>query len=443
MMADGNFDKMADQDAQHREAMGAGLKKGDSVTSPTGKGIGKIVSQDDAMPHAWWVYWADGENRLERGITLTKVDPKRRKIPTAPLKFLTYSDMVNLPDPDWLIEGLIMEETSALLFGKSNSFKSFLAIDMGCSVATGHLHNNWHGQTIRDGWPVLYVATEGALGVAKQRIPGWYEARGIPEAERGNLELYPQEIALDDNRAVDDLLRSCAINSPWRDDDDDWRDPSSAYKLVIIDIFGASMMGPETSDETARAWVRNVNRIMRQMKCAVLTVAHTGWADDTRARMHTHFWGSFDTRLKAVGDKDSRTTVLSIDRHKDADSEGEFGFRLDVVKTPTGGTTLVPRLCDDVETTQKRRVSGKPAVALQALSEALIEQGRTIAGPNYPACPVVSVEQWRVMCDRHGLTDSDKPDAARQAFNRAKTTLIEKGLVRQFDAQVWKAENGG
>lgn len=197
-------------------------------------------------------------------------------------------------------------------------------------------------------------------------------------------------------------------------------------------------MGPETSDETARAWVRNINRIMREMKCAVLTVAHTGWADVTRARMHSHFWGSFDTRLMAEGDKGSLTTVLKVDRHKDADSTEEWGFRLEKVTLPNGQTTLVPRLYDDVETTQKRRVSGKPAVDLQALSEALIDQGRTIAGPNYPSRPVVNIDQWSVMCRRHGLTDSDNSETIKKAFQRAKNTLIEKGLVKQFDDNVWK-----
>ena len=279
------------------------------------------------------------------------------------------------------------------------------------------------------------------MGVAKQRIPGWYEAHGIPEEDRQDaVTLYPQEIALDDDNAVNDLLRSCAIHSAIQEDDDHWNDPAGAFKLVVIDIFGASMMGPETSDETARAWVRNINRIMREMDCAVLTVAHTGWADETRARMHTHFWGSFDTRLKAEGDKDNLTTVLRVDRHKDADSAGEWGFRLDKVTLQSGQTTLVPRLCDEVEVKQKRRVSGKPAVALQALSEALIDKGRTVAGPNYPSCPVVSLEDWKVMCGRHGLTDSDNPETQRKTFNRAKTALIDKGLVKQFDSYAWKVE---
>ena len=144
------------------------------------------------------------------------------------------------------------------------------------------------------------------------------------------------------------------------------------------------------------------------------------------------------TWFRAEGDKDSLTCILTVDRHKDADSTGQWGFRLDSVSLPSGRSTLVPRLCDEVEKTQKRRVSGKPAVALQALSEAMIDQGKVIAGPNYPTCPVVSLEDWKAMCGRHGLTCSDNPEAMRKAFNRAKTALIEKGLVRQYDSYAWK-----
>lgn len=443
-MMDGNaFDELANQDQAHRTDSGAlpELKGGVDVTSPNGRGVGRVlgIHTETGM---WGVNWADGVTRDHHAHELT-VQPKRRRTrPKPPLKFLSYDDMVNLPDPEWLIEGLIMEQTSALMFGKSNSFKSFLAIDMACSIATGDIRDGWHGADITDGWPVLYVATEGALGVAKQRIPGWYDAHGVPVDRRHDVVLYPQEIALDDENAVNDLIKSSAINCSEREGTDDWDDPAFSFKLVVIDIFGASMMGPETSDETARAWVRNINHIMRTMKCAVLTVAHTGWADSTRARMHTHFWGSFDTRLIAEGDKESLTTVLKVDRHKDADSSGEWGFRLDkVTLADSNRTTLVPRLCDEVETTQRRRVSGKPAIALQALSEVLIEEGRTIAGSNYPNRPVVTISQWRTWCDRHGLSDSDSADSQRKAFNRAKSTLLDKGLIKQFDDNVWKVSD--
>ncbi len=438
-----DFSEMAGELDSHRNSIGAipTLKTGADVTSPKGAGIG-IISSRGVETDQWCVSWADGSRKDHPSHELTPCSPRTVQRPKPPLKFLSYEDMENLSEPDWLIDGLIMEQTSALLFGKSNSFKSFLAIDMACSIATGDIRDGWHGHDITDGWPVLYVATEGALGVAKQRIPGWYDAHDVSRNRRNDVVLYPQEIALDDENAVNDLVRSCAINCSEREETTEWEDPAHSFKLVVIDIFGASMMGPETSDETARAWVRNINHIMRTMKCAVLTVAHTGWADSTRARMHTHFWGSFDTRLIAEGDKGSLTTVLKVDRHKDADSSGEWGFRLDPITLADGQkTTLVPRLCEDVETKQKRRVSGKPAIALQALSEALIQDGRTISGPNYPNRPIVSLNQWRIMCDRHGLSDSENAEAQRKAFGRAKNTLLDKGLIKQFDDNVWKVSD--
>lgn len=386
------------------------------------------------------VKWADGraqhvpEDMLETPILSRRDmdgdDPLDwRKKPK--LAILSYDDMLALPDPEWLVDGLIQEQTSALLFGKSNSFKSFLAVDVACSVATG---TPWHGRDVRQGH-VLYIATEGGRGLAKQRIPGWMEHHGIPAELRRNIRLYPRELALDDPQAIDDLHESLMTILENEDrPQDEW------FKLIVVDIFGGSMNGSEITDETARAWVAGVNHMLREMGVAVLTVAHTGWADESRARMHTHFWGSFDTRMKAEGDKEALQTVLTIDRHKDADSSGEWGFQLVTARAEGGASTLVPTLGEGVEVRQRKRVSGKPLVALQALDETLAESGRKIAAQGLPACRVVEFEKWRTMCDRHGLTDSDNAETRRKTFQRAKNTLLEKGLIRCFDAFVWRAE---
>ena len=362
MMADGTWQRMGDYDAknQKQNAAGFSFKIGDSVSlvdpeegsvsltvgdeycdnrTLTGKvRTGKLTGAEfhvcwDDKKNIWIdcntglseacrvaiMLWDDGKTSPIGAQYLwgTWTDAEKDNLPAPALHFLTYDEMISLPDPQWLIDGLIMERTSALMFGKSNSYKSFLGIDLACSLATG---TAWHGSEIAAPTPVLYVATEGALGVAKQRIPGWMEAHSVPHDLRQMITLYPQEIAVDDDKAITDLLQSCGIGNSHRKlarGEKVWneKDPKGAFSLIVVDIFGASMNGPETSDETARAWVRNVNRIMREVDCAVLTIAHTGWADETRARMHTHFWGSFDTRLKAVGDKESLTTVLTVDRH--------------------------------------------------------------------------------------------------------------------------------
>lgn len=369
------------------------------------------------------------------------------KPPPAPMKLLSFNDMQRMRDPEWLIDGLIQDQRSTLMFGASNSFKSFLAVDIACSISCGYIeaedeNRPWHGHHVsRDVGSALYVATEGAIGVAKQRIPGWLAAHGITPSEYTGISLYPQEIALDDDQQVTDLIKSAGIYSSKRNDDpENWECPVAAFSLIIIDIFGSSMMGTEVSDETARAWVHNINRIQREIHCATLTVAHTGWSDDTRARMHSHFWGSFDTRLKVEGDKDARTCVLKVERHKDADSSGEWGFKMETVTLPDGGTTLYPVLSDDVSTKPKRRVSGKPLIALQALDDALLKHGRKIQTENLPSCQVVEMTQWRAMCDRHGLADTDTEVAAKKAFQRSRQTLLDKGEIRMFDAFVWRAE---
>jgi len=90
---------------------------------------------------------------------------------------------------------------------------------------------------------VIYIATEGSRGVARQRIPGWVDAHHIPQALRRNIMVIPDEVMLDRQEWVDALIE---VGRSLRE----------LPTLVLVDIFGASMSGPETVHETATAWVR-------------------------------------------------------------------------------------------------------------------------------------------------------------------------------------------
>ncbi|RUV41398.1 AAA family ATPase [Mesorhizobium sp. M1A.T.Ca.IN.004.03.1.1] len=334
------------------------------------------------------------------------------------LRFLSYEDMCNLPEPEWLVEGLIQKRSTALMFGKSNSFKSFLAIDIGLSVDTGQ---DWHGNaagagSIVSSGGVLFVATEGANGVGRLRIPGWYDHHRIEDVYRRAF-LYPKEIRLD---VVDDV--TCLIEtmkSGW------------PFALVVLDIFGGTMAGSEVEDKTARAWVQGIQRILRETGASVLTVAHTGWQDDSRARMHTHFWGSFDTRLKVEGDKEAMTATLTVERHKDADSNGSWGFRM-----VQSCETLVPELDVTVKADRKRTLSAKNRAALNALDDALAEAGEKKVGADWPPCNVVRIDTWRQHFYRHSADDTT--DAKKKAFQRARDALREHGQVQFYDDHAWR-----
>lgn len=334
--------------------------------------------------------------------------------PDTRLKFLTYADMLAMPEPQWLIEDVAQQRRSTLMFGKSNTFKSFLGIDLGLSVATGR---PWHGKAVHKG-RVLFVATEGSSGVGRLRIPGWYEHHAIPEADRANALLYPKEIGLDVKENVDALIQSIRA----------WGDVS----LVVLDIFAGTMLGAEKDDEVSKAWVNAIERIMRTTGAATLIVAHTGWADETRARMHTHVWGSMDSRLLVEGDKEKLTTCLTVNRHKDADSSGRWGFTL----RPSHGT-LVLELDASVVADRQAGLAGPLRVAMRALDDAIEKHGILKMGEQWPDCKVVEIEHWKAECYTHGLSPSDERDAKRKAFQRARDALRKRELVDVYDEFVW------
>ena len=100
------------------------------------------------------------DDLVRSGLTMTPVLPGKGGTPAVParpdnpIRILNYQQMMQMPAPAWLIEGILPERALTLMFGTSNSFKSFLAVDMACHIAT---NRNWHGQAIKPG-PVVYIA---------------------------------------------------------------------------------------------------------------------------------------------------------------------------------------------------------------------------------------------------------------------------------------------
>ena len=91
---------------------------------------------------------------------------------TRPL-FLPISE-IKLQPPEWLIEGVIEANTLCGLVGASYSGKSFLALDMALSIASGL---PFHEATTAQG-SVLFIAGEGNRGLLS-RIEAWCREKGI------------------------------------------------------------------------------------------------------------------------------------------------------------------------------------------------------------------------------------------------------------------------
>ena len=66
---------------------------------------------------------------------------------------------IEFKKPDWLIKPLFEKDTLAMVFSDPGGRKTFLAIDIACSVATG---KNFHGMKVSQGL-VIYIAGEGQV----------------------------------------------------------------------------------------------------------------------------------------------------------------------------------------------------------------------------------------------------------------------------------------
>jgi hypothetical protein len=83
-------------------------------------------------------------------------------------QLLDRNGLRDIPKPTPLIENWLFKDSLAWIQGKWGNGKSFLAVDIACSVATGI---EWHGNTVTQG-VVLYLIAEGASGL-DPRVEAW------------------------------------------------------------------------------------------------------------------------------------------------------------------------------------------------------------------------------------------------------------------------------
>src|SRR4051812_48434552 len=91
------------------------------------------------------------------------------------LRLLRFSELVNQAPSPWLVEGVLRETSVAMLYGKRGCYKSFVALGLAGSVATGL---PWHGHAVRNAGLVVYVAAEGGGGMV-QRARAWAEQQTV------------------------------------------------------------------------------------------------------------------------------------------------------------------------------------------------------------------------------------------------------------------------
>ena len=224
-----------------------------------------------------------------------------------------------LPDtytpPDELVQGVLTAGDGSVLYGDSNSGKTFFVIDMAAAVARGV---DWMGRKTEPGL-VVYLAAESPASV-RGRLHAYQKHHGVKVP---NFAIVQSPIDLFDGEAdankVIKLVRMLEVKC------------GQPVRLIIGDTLARLSAGAnENAGQDMGLVVRRFDRIRTECKAHFLLIHHSGKAAAAGARGWSGIRAAVDTEIEVTDSPAGR--CCEITKQRDLPTKGErIGFRLDVV----------------------------------------------------------------------------------------------------------------
>ncbi|MEZ8890189.1 helicase RepA family protein [Vibrio sp. 10N.247.311.14] len=298
----------------------------------------------------------------------------------------------------WLVKSFFSKSSFGVIFGKSGSRKSFIAVDLSCSIATGI---PWQNKTVATG-AVVYVAAEGQTGMA-QRIKAWEITNG---QKVEHLYLLGQSLLLSDASVRDSLIQSIH---------DIENKNGVKVQLVVLDTLARNFEGDENSSDAMGKFIRGCDIVKDIADTTILCIHHCGKDTSKGVRGSSALIGACDFEFKVTHNATTNLTTLSNTKQKDAEAAPDFVFDFQAVSLGT--------FCDE----------NKPITSLALTAPATIEREKT--NENNPTLKALC-EEFKGRCTRDELRmacfppqDNVKANTTNQQFKRALTSLQDEGLI--------------
>lgn len=248
-------------------------------------------------------------NRTQNPAQSSAVIPFPESRPNRRRRFrvLSFDELMDLPDPEWLIEGILPLGVAAEIYGPPGSKKTFTTLDWSLHVASGI---SWQGRKVRSGL-VVYVAAEGVLG-CKARTKAWTQHNGI--GPRESICWVREAVPLNSASAVDDFSTQV-------------REYADTPVLIVFDTLSRCNAGAdENSSRDMSRIVDAVDRIRDAFDCTVLLVHHSGKSGESE-RGSNAVRAGVDVMM-SVRPGNSDTFTLACEKMKDAEPFDPMSFRL-------------------------------------------------------------------------------------------------------------------
>ena len=189
---------------------------------------------------------------------------------------ITPTELLRRPQLDPLVGGVFDLNTLAMIYGKSGSGKSYLALDIALSIASGR---EWAGREVVQA-PVMLVLAE-AENTWSPRVSAWAKYYGLEENIAG-VHFVVAPPVLDRG---DDAEHLAAIAEEL------------GAKFVLFDTARASLEGDENDSREWNLAAQGLNLIREATGACVVLNAHSGW-NEARERGSSARRGSMSTIIR-------------------------------------------------------------------------------------------------------------------------------------------------
>jgi hypothetical protein len=324
---------------------------------------------------------------------------------------LTRLGDIKLRPAEFVVDSLLETRSLAMMFGPPSCGKSFIAVDVAASVASGL---DFHGRKTLQG-PVLYLAGEGHSGL-KKRFAAWAKARGASLEDAPLFLSHRAPMLLDKNharavtKAVDAVAK--AHGTP---------------RLIIVDTVARALGGgDENSSQDVGQFVRGIDDLRSgHPGCTVLLVHHSGHQSRDRARGSSALKAALDAEY-AVS-KSGRSVTVNCSKMKDAQEPPELAFNIGQIDLGDGMESACLSYADPDDIPREKPLTPGQKIAMEAFVTAAVTLGGFFEGK----FTGLHIEQWRN--EFYRVHHGENVETKRKAFNRARQDLVQARKISADD----------
>lgn len=353
------------------------------------------------------------------------------------------------------IEDLIPANESVLVYGESQSGKSYISMHMAMCIARGV---PFFDRRVTQGL-MVYCAVEAGQGFFQLRMPGYERYHRIPEGEKIPFVCFPKKFDLfgSDTDVIDLIADIEHVKRMY----------AVPFAGTVVDTYNKATPGlDEVSGKDVGKVVHRIDMIRTATQGGVWLVHHKNAVGMPRG--HTSLYAGFETAIEVSRDqankdfnsREIRTARNSKQREGVDGSEWPFVLRgVDLGIINEYGRPVFSAVVEEPQTTDQPVARQKPGAGgyainsqktraiFRCLLEALRSHGeKPPAGVKVPAGIglVVHRDRWRdVLMSRVEVGETDQTKRAenvKKAIQRAIEKFPEAGIAGVDYPWVWRTE---